>query len=228
MEKLKFLGTGSAFNLSLDNNSAYYIYKDTFILLDCGDRVARKIINYNLLKDIKNVIVLITHLHADHISSLETLIDYIYLLRKDINCKIVYNYKKGLEEILKLQACFEYEIVESKDVTLFDVNVKTLDATHIDHSYSYLVTTKDFKFYYSGDTNSLNLEALEMLKNNQIDLMYHEVSYPNISVHTSLDELDQKIDKSLRNRVYLMHFSDFKLIEMAKNLGFQISEEEKF
>jgi len=228
MEELKFLGVGSAFNLKDDNNSAYYITDDTFILLDCGDRIARKIINYNLFKDIKNVLILITHLHADHISSLETLIDYIYLLRKDINCKIVYPKAKDLETILNLEATFEFNIISDMDIFEFGVHVKALEASHIPNSYSYLVYTNNFNFYYSGDTNKLNLLALEELKNNKIDLLYHEVSYPNISVHTSLLDLENGISEELRSRVYLMHFSDDKLKELSKEKGFMIAKEIKF
>lgn len=225
MEELKFLGVGSAFNLKDDNNSAYYISGDTFILLDCGDRIARKIINYNLFKDIKNVLILITHLHADHISSLETLVDYIYLLRKDINCKIVYPNKKNLETILNLEASFDFNIVDRDIVSEFGITVRAVPAFHIPYSYSYFVYTKDFNFYYSGDTNKFNLLALEELKNNKIDLLYHEVSYPNINVHTSLEKLEKAIPLEYRNKVYLMHFSDEKLKEISKEKGFNIAKE---
>lgn len=225
MEELKFLGVGSAFNLKDDNNSAYYITGDTFILLDCGDRIARKIINYDLFKNIKNVLILITHLHADHISSLETLIDYIYLLRKDINCKIVYPQKENLETILNLEATFDFTILGSKEINEFGVHIKALDASHIQNSYSYLVYTKNFNFYFSGDTNKFNNVALDELKNNKIDLLYHEVSYPNISVHTSLDDLTKAIPEEFRSKVYLMHFSDDKLKDLSKEKGFNIAKE---
>ncbi|MCR5786221.1 MAG: MBL fold metallo-hydrolase [Acholeplasmatales bacterium] len=228
MKELKFLGVGSAFNLKDDNNSAYYITDDTFILLDCGDRIARKIINYNLLQDVKNVLILITHLHADHISSLETLIDYIYLLRKDINCKIIYPAKQDLETILNLEATYEFEILDDKNINEFNIRVEALDATHIPNSYSYLVYTKDFNFYYSGDTNKFNFKALDELKNNKIDMIYHEVSYPNIPVHTSLDDLCDAIPYEYRNKVTLMHFSDDKLKEASKEKGFNIALEEQF
>ena len=226
MEELKFLGIGSAFNLKDDNNSAYYIINDTFILLDCGDRIARKIINYDLFKNIKKVLILITHLHADHISSLETLVDYIYLLRNDIDCKIVYPYKEGLETILKLEATFDFEILSDINLNIFNINIVALKASHIDHSYSYLVKTNNFNFYYSGDTNSFNNIALEELEKNNIDMIYHEVSYPNISVHTSLDELINKIPFNLRKKVCLMHFSDDNLKELALKNGFLIAKEE--
>jgi len=225
MEILKFLGIGSAFNLENDNNCAYFIDNETFVLFDCGDRIARKIINYKLLENIKHVLIVITHLHADHISSLETLLDYLYLVRKDIDCKVMYPYKDGLSKILDLEATFDYSIDDSKELTFNNINVKAIPANHIDNSYSYLVKTSNFSFYYSGDTNKLNLDVLKMLKNNEIDLMYHEVSYPNISVHTSIDDLIKYIPQDLRKRVYLMHFSDKKLIELAKNNGFNVPNE---
>ena len=81
---LKFIGTGSCFNYKMGNNSAYYIHnvngKKRFILFDCGEDVFHKILNNNLLNEIDEVFVVITHLHSDHVGSLPSFVFYLHFV----------------------------------------------------------------------------------------------------------------------------------------------------
>lgn len=74
--QLKFLGTGSAFNVKRGNNCAYYKEGESILFLDFGESIFEKVVKKNVLSGIKNIFVAITHLHGDHAGSLSTLIYY--------------------------------------------------------------------------------------------------------------------------------------------------------
>lgn len=74
--KINFLGIGAAFNTEDYNTSAYIKRDDKMILIDCGETIARNIIENNILDDIKELYVLISHTHSDHVGSLGTLLFY--------------------------------------------------------------------------------------------------------------------------------------------------------
>lgn len=76
---IKFLGNGSAFNEELGNNSAFI--KDEklnkLLLIDCGSSVFGSLLKAGILNGVKEVNVLITHLHPDHVGSLGDLFFFI-------------------------------------------------------------------------------------------------------------------------------------------------------
>ena len=95
--KLNFLGIGSAWNINEDNTSAYIKKDDKMILIDCGESIARKIIANDILSGIKELYILISHTHSDHVGSLGTLLFYskynkqvpLHLLKQNNN-KVVF------------------------------------------------------------------------------------------------------------------------------------------
>ena len=80
MTSLKFLGNGSAFNYDLDNTAAYFKHDNTFYIFDCGGKIASKIIKYIDFSKENDVIISITHMHGDHIGSLEALLVYLTII----------------------------------------------------------------------------------------------------------------------------------------------------
>ena len=79
---LKFIGTGSAFNTKLGNTSAYIKDNNTLLLIDCGELTFARILSLNLLDDVNEVHIAITHTHPDHIGSLGSLIFYCFFIKK--------------------------------------------------------------------------------------------------------------------------------------------------
>ena len=73
---LSFLGIGGAFNVNLKNCSAFYKVNKKLILIDCGESIFEEILNKNILDDIEDLTIIITHFHSDHVGSLGSLIFY--------------------------------------------------------------------------------------------------------------------------------------------------------
>ena len=73
---LQFLGIGAAFNPAFGNTSACFQKDGTLYLLDCGSTVFGALLERKAMQGAKRIVVLITHLHADHVGSLGTLISY--------------------------------------------------------------------------------------------------------------------------------------------------------
>ncbi len=72
--EIEFVGSGGAFDFKEGNSSALIKTLKGNILIDCGSTTFSELLKTNNIKNID--IVLITHLHEDHIGSLSTLIHY--------------------------------------------------------------------------------------------------------------------------------------------------------
>ena len=84
--EINFLGRGSAFNPKEGNNAGYFIQNNELFLIDVGEDVFAKLIEFNILENIKKINVMITHTHSDHIGSLGSLVAYsYYVLNEPVN-----------------------------------------------------------------------------------------------------------------------------------------------
>lgn len=79
---IKFIGIGSAFNTELGNTSAFVKKNNSLILIDSGGTVFHRLQELSLLDEIKNLYIVITHTHPDHIGSLGEVIFYSYYILK--------------------------------------------------------------------------------------------------------------------------------------------------
>ena len=224
---LKFLGVGAAFNFKENNTSAYFIKDQTLYLFDCGEKICDKIIKDKLLEKVSDVFCFITHLHSDHIGSLEALMYYVNNISNQ-KIYVFYPKKNKLTTLLKLMGVdFDFEILDDFS-KVKSVTVEPVLQKHIPGSYGYFVYTDEFSFFYSGDTCKVNKRAVQELKCGKIDRIYHEFSISlKAKIHTHLSLLTKSIPVGLRNKVYLMHYIDKRTENEGKKAGFCICEEEK-
>ena len=109
---LKFLGVGAAFNYQTNNNCAYLKINKTLYFFDMGEKICDKVLALHLLDDVENIVVLVTHLHSDHIGSLEPFLYWIHFFSKK-NVKVFYPLKNNLKTLLQLTGLdFEFEIYD--------------------------------------------------------------------------------------------------------------------
>ena len=225
---LNFLGRGSAFNIKEGNNSAYIREDTKLILLDCGESIFERIVSKNLLDDIKEVHVLITHLDSDHVGSLSSLIYYAYYIRQ-IVCN-VYFPNSDLYDLLKIQGHMQGQDYKSNyvdvDTNTFSEfgNIIPIKVEHIEtlNCFGYLLYIKDKLIWYSGDCKNVS----NVINEYKIDEFYQDTCLADYegNVHTPLRVLCETIPKHKRNKIYCMHLDCKDLIKKAKDEGFNVVE----
>lgn len=68
---LKFFGRGSAF--ADEHNSAFFIYGNDLILIDCPATSFQKVKKMEKLSKFDNIFILVTHTHGDHSGGVGTM-----------------------------------------------------------------------------------------------------------------------------------------------------------
>ncbi|WP_163195787.1 MBL fold metallo-hydrolase [Clostridium thermarum] len=231
---LNFIGTGSAFNHKLGNNSAYIKREDAMLLIDCGGTVFHRIRTLDLLKDVKKLYVLITHMHPDHVGSLGDLIFYTYYMLQ-MKTTIIYPDLGTLAQLLNLLGVTAefYDTQAIKDGVgvvnpFLDLKLEYVVQQHTSNlnCYGYLITSDKYKLFYSGDSRNIPDRVLQSLSDHEIDFLYQDTcSYDGPDIpHLSLNMLAQIIDPALRNKVYCMHLDPSFDTNKAKSLGFNVVE----
>ncbi len=84
--KLHFFGCGSAFNPAMGNTSAWFEMDGCLFLVDCGETVYELLMKRSDLREYRQIYVLLTHLHADHVGSLRVpdLLQLLYPGKKNL------------------------------------------------------------------------------------------------------------------------------------------------
>lgn len=232
---LNFIGTGSAFNTRLGNNSAYRKMEDHLFLIDCGGSVFGRLVDHGVLSGVNHITVLITHLHPDHVGSLGDLIFYslfkippLYQLKTTV--LIPTPLEKDLEMILDLMGVTKDLYTLTEMTGSYETNVCGIASIsphpvgHIDRlsAYGYILQIGKKKLYYSGDSNEIPDIILEKLLSGDLNYLYQDTCMADYegNPHLPLRKLGQIIPPNDRNKVYCMHLDEEFAIEEAKSLGF--------
>lgn len=235
---LKFLGSGSALNTSLGNNSAFVKEGKSLLLIDCGSTTFSRIQGLNLLDGIKNIYVLITHRHPDHIASLGDLIFYVHFITKaeitiltpdDINVVNLLKYMGVERDIYSIIKLPENYLLKNED---FEIGIKFVKVPHVEdfECFGYILDYHHTRIYFSGDANNLPEEILHEFFDNKISYIYHDVcsfEYPN-NPHMFIEKLCTLFSKVDRNRIFCMHYDEgfdkLRAIQLGFNLVNNVEE----
>ena len=145
-------------------NSTYIETKNKKILIDLGMSV--KYINEKLREIGTNLdeidLILITHLHSDHISTLKTLDNYkieIYVTNK------MYKSLKNNNNLLNY-------VFYDDEINFEGLEIKKIVTSHdsID-SRGFIITEENNSVVYITDTGYLSLKTIEELKNKELYIM---------------------------------------------------------
>ena len=238
--ELQFLGRGGAFFPQEDNTSAFFIEDKKLCLIDCGETVFRKILMTGLLERecIEEVFILLTHTHGDHAGSLGSLVyfcNYGLPGRPAIKVNIIADRRIWLKVLENLDSSLcPFELYKLTDADGINGKFKAFSELRFirtkhqgdEPAFCIEFETSRGKVFYSGDTRDLAFIGDYVRQDDRIDKMFVEATsldYPE-NVHLPLTGLDRVIPKSIRGKVYLMHFNNYECIEMAKALGFQVVE----
>jgi len=215
--KLKFIGTGSAFNTKLGNTSAYIKENNTLLLIDCGELTFDRILSLNLLSDVNEVHIAVTHTHPDHIGSLGSFIFYCYYVKKIKPTFHVANsdfiqlfMMMGVtEEHCEFDNCAFDPTAIIDNLNIFLLFIGTNHVKEIE-SFGILLVKNPNELhrdviYYSGDSSYISKGILKGFKEGDIHYLYQDtckVDYDG-NVHLSLRRLTELIPEELRGSVTL-------------------------
>lgn len=221
--KINFIGIGGAFYNELGCNAAYIREDDKILFIDYGLDTFDKTLKYNLLKDVKEIYVVITHMHGDHIGGLPTFIQYAAIIL-NIKVKILKNstnFTSDLTTFLDLTAVdksfYEFATEDSFNFS-FNISLKKTKHTPMLECYSIIFTKDGKKTLYTGDSNEIEY-LKEVVNDPEFEDVYTEIGEA-ISVHMDYKEI-LKLDKS---KITLMHLEGPELHSKIKDKGFNIPE----
>lgn len=222
--KLDFIGVGGAFNTELGSNSAYIKENNKIIFLDFGLDTFSKVVKYELINNVEEIYVLITHLHGDHVGGLPTFIQYCYLCFNKkvriINNSSTFNIE--LIKLLKITAVEEnnYEFVNVNDLPFrFKINLRPTTHTPLLECYSVIFVDEDNKkILYTSDSNDIEF-LKKAIKDDSFIKIYTEIGeHPH--VHMDYNEV-----KALnKTKLVLMHIESPSLYKKILNEGYKVPE----
>lgn len=231
---LNFLGIGSAFNTALGNTSAFIKNNSSILLFDCGSTVFNRVQKLDLLSNVSNLYIVITHTHPDHVGSLGELIFYSHYILHH-KPKIFFPDAYLLNALLNnmgVDAEF-YELISVPDINIYDEFIGTvalsfIKSSHVKKipSYGIMLKYDEHTIYFSGDSNKISNSILENLENGHIDILYQDtcgIDYEG-NPHLYIGKLAEYIKPSLRSKIYCMHMDQSFQKKEAISLGFNVTE----
>ena len=218
---LKFIGIGGAFNNELGCNCAYIKENKSILFIDFGMDVFNKVIRYNLLEDVENVYICLTHFHGDHIGGVFTFVDYCFYYKKIVVQFISdsLGFTNKLVKLLELTGIesTKFNVISSFLVN-FDFSIEIVKTTHspLLDCYSLVFKKDNFNVLYTSDTNDIDF-VKEKMKDDSFVKIYCEVG-ENSSLHIEYEDLL----KIKNDKLVLMHFQNMELYNRAINDGFNV------
>lgn len=218
MKELQFFGIGGALNHNFAPNCAALINKHNFVIIDPNVHCIGKLIKNEILSEqTTEIIIIITHTHADHISGLGALIWQCGIIYKKTPIILANSkkFKKHIEKLLTMMGIDKqyYTFSQKNNITFNDINIQARKTIHTPDLDCFGIEFQDAngKYYYSGDTKEL--EYIKTIGNNDdYKDVYVEVSnYPK-------SHLDYEIVKNFTGakKFIAMHFESLQLYEQVK------------
>lgn len=145
-----FLGTSSAAPTKGRGLPAIAVQREGFVvIMDCGEGIQRQIMDLGVGLN-KETIVLITHLHGDHVTGLLGLLQTMSLAQRSRQLTVVapVHLRKWLEvtsELLHIGLTFEINFIPARPGTVLrtkDFVIKATKALHSVEAYSYVIEEK--------------------------------------------------------------------------------------
>ena len=208
--KINFLGNGSGFTNSHTN--AYFEKEDDLVIIDLSMINYGKIMDFPLSK-YKNIHILITHMHPDHVSGVGMLVQYCYyVLKRKLNIIALNGILENITKFLDLQGIPEEIYIKNNPTKEKYEWIKkiycTRHAPELDaECFGYMLDVDGTNCIYTGDTSTLDVYKEDIIPGREI---YIDVSYSYGGVHLKYDDIKEQLMEYTKNnvKVYLIHLDD--------------------
>ena len=232
---LYFIGCGSAFAKTLNQNNLLITKGEDHLLIDCGTTCSKALYEVGVsVAEIQNY--LITHSHADHIGGLEEVqLLGRYIIRQKPHMVITRDYEKILwEQSLRGGSeRSEHEPLtfadlwrttrpkklkgyprETFEANIGSINIKMPRTLHFpdsatswqDCAWSCAVII-DEQILFTSDTRFDPDLVLDFDKLYDLEIIFHDCQMFTGGVHASLEEL-MTLPDGIRQKTVLMHYGD--------------------
>ena len=232
---LYFIGCGSAFAKTLNQNNILISKGDDHLLVDCGTKCSQALFDVGVsIAQIKNY--LITHSHADHIGGLEEVqLFYRYVFQQKPTMFITRAYEKILWEQslrggseLSEKTPLTYKDLwntvrprklkhyprETFETQVGNINIKMPRTMHFPDSatswkqcaWSCGIIIDD-RIFFTSDTRFDPDLLFSLDQKFNFEVIFHDCQLFTAGVHASLEELSTLPEK-LRKKIILMHYGD--------------------
>ena len=211
MMDLQFLGIGAAFNPAFGNTSACFQKDGTLYLLDCGSTVFGALLERKAMQGAKRIVVLITHLHADHVGSLGTLISYCHHIQP-MPVTVVHP-DTAIGQLLELNGIARGRYTLCSAIRYSDDWVEAafypVRHTQMLPAYGMLIAAGGEAVYYSGDAAEVPPDIWRRFLQGEIARLYQDCQLhagENHPSHGSYVGFSKRCPPELRSRFFPIHW----------------------
>lgn len=229
-----FSGIGNAFNTEMGNTSAYIRVGNDLLMIDCGSAVFKLMNESNVLKNIENIHVIITHTHPDHAGSLGDLVFYAYYVLGIITDVYfademwMHTYLKAIGAVSDNYRLHAKQHCVIKGTAFDGMSIDFWPTQHVDvmPSFGSLIQYNEHAIYFSGDSVTLDKRLVTMLAKGELDRIYQDVcdETDKAKIHMRIEHLNELVPLALRSKVYIVHLESEDILNTAKSLGYGIVE----
>jgi hypothetical protein len=207
--KIRFLGSGGAFDFQYYNSSAILEWKGEQLLIDCGNRIYSRLCELGLAGLPDSVVI--THLHDDHAGSLASLLAHRIYVEKSKRPLRIYYPDKFFLRLLRDFLSFSIRPIDryATFLPLGELSgAQSIDTSgrHVSWmpSRAYLFQEGKDVLAYSGDLGDENF-LFEKLKEKGMEgaRVFHEITFdPEAKSHSYYKEVQNHLEDF---RIYGYH-----------------------